>query len=58
MESNTYVQLQLKFRFSEKATQILKFDPIVLKVLNLLRNVKTLRTIGPTFYGLLRISEL
>ena len=35
-----------------------KFDPIVLNVLTLLSNVKTLRVIGPNFCGLLRISKL
>ena len=35
-----------------------KFGPIVLKVLTLLSNVKTLRTIGSKFFGLLRKPEL
>ena len=34
------------------------FDPIVLKVLTLLIDVKTLWTIGLNFCGLLRISEV
>ena len=42
----------LKFRFSEKATKIW------LRVLTLISNVKTLRTIVPNFCGLLRISDL